>query len=155
MLLGAIARPEVEIRSLLNKPVHPFVMTDLGGTKISSKQLLGKVVVLDFWGTWCTSCVRISPVMEALHQKYGKRGLVVIGADTFEHRGIKAAKQYVHHHHYTYRFTVNNDKILGDLGFEGCPLMVVIDKQGLVRQIYQGDRKTLKSDLEKVIRPLL
>src|SRR5438132_535577 len=54
-------------------------LSDMDGAKISSKEFEGKVVIVDFWATWCQTCVQELPAFAALQDKYGKDGLVVIG----------------------------------------------------------------------------
>lgn len=56
-----------------------FTATDLSGRKISLKQFRGKVVLLDFWATWCTPCHREIPHLKSLHEKYKNKDFIIIG----------------------------------------------------------------------------
>ena len=107
----AISAQSVE--NLQGKMLPAFTMTDLNGKKITSQSLRGKVVLIDLWATWCGPCQKASPVMQSLHNKYGGRGLVVIGANTWENNDKTGAnaRKYRDQHKYTYLFTYNNDDL--------------------------------------------
>src|SRR5215216_2507820 len=59
-------------------------LTDPRGRAHTLAEYRGKVVVLDFWATWCGPCTRVMPRLEKLHRKYGAQGLVVFGINSFE-----------------------------------------------------------------------
>lgn len=137
-------------------------MTTTEGKTLTGKSLRGKVVLVDFWATWCGPCKKASPVMESLHKKYAKKGLVVIGANTSERdsdgRPVKwanAAKTYKKEHGYTYTFTWGNDDLKEKWGVQGIPTMFVIDKKGVVRKVFVGYDTKLETNLEQAIKPLL
>ena len=66
--------------------------TDLGGRTWTSADLEGRVVLLDFWATWCPPCLAEIPELRKLHERYGERGLVLVGValDTLERRRLRA-----------------------------------------------------------------
>jgi thiol-disulfide isomerase/thioredoxin len=137
-------------------------MTDLHGNQLTNDNLRGKVLLIDFWATWCEPCRKASPVLQALHDQYAPRGLVVIGADTGERdvlgrplRTKEPAEAYAREHGYTYTFTYGNDAFERACRVEGIPAMVVADRQGVVAKVQVGFEDGLPSTLEKVIKPLL
>ncbi len=146
-----------KLKSLVGKPAPSFKMTDTKGRSITNKSLKGKVVVLDFWATWCGPCKKASPAMEKLHKKYGSKGLVVIGAETKE-QGAAGAKAYAKEHGYTYVFTTNNDDFTNRLGIEGIPAFVILGKDGKVVRTETGvprDINQLYTSFETTIKSLL
>jgi thiol-disulfide isomerase/thioredoxin len=153
---GSPVRPETMAEAtLLGKPLPPFEMTDLKGNRLTNDSLKGKVVLIDFWATWCGPCRKASPVMQALHEKYASRGLVVIGADTSERDVLgrplltkELAEAYSREHGYTYTFTFGNDAFERACGVDGIPAMVVA-------KVQVGFHEGLQSDLEAAIKPLL
>ncbi len=145
----------------VGKPVPPFSMTTVGGKKITNKSLKGKVILVDLWATWCGPCKQASPTMQRLHMTYGKRGLVVIGADTFENSkdaktNVKGAIAYAKEHKYTYTFTANNDKLAAAWGVDHIPYFILIDKKGVVRKLFnQGTIPGWDTALEASVKSLV
>lgn len=139
LALSAMAIPQEQGSKLVGKPLPAIKMTDLLGKKHTNASLKGKVVLLDFWATWCGPCKAASPTMEALHKKYAKQGLVVIGVNMGEDKpGKAAAAGYSKEHGYTYNFTYDNDVLASKLGVQGIPFFVFVDKAGVVRQVETG-----------------
>jgi len=147
-----------KLGTLVGHPAPTFKMTDTHGKVWTNKSLMGKVVVLDFWATWCGPCKKASPVMEKLHKKYGKMGLVVVGAETMERSPLSGAKEYAKEHGYTYTFTTKNDDFTSALGINAIPAFVIIGKDGKVARTETGvpsNVDELFTSFEKTIKPLL
>ncbi|MDR3691916.1 MAG: redoxin family protein [Fimbriimonas sp.] len=150
--------PNAGLKTLVGKAAPGFTMTDTHGRKWTNQSLKGKVVLLDFWATWCGPCKRASPVMQKLHAKFGSRGLVVIGAETLENGAPAGAKAYAAEHHYTYTFTTDNDPLTTKLGIGAIPAFVLIGKNGKVVYTETGvpdDLGKLYKEFESKIKPQL
>jgi thiol-disulfide isomerase/thioredoxin len=130
-------------------------MKDTAGHKVTDKSLRGKVVLLDFWATWCGPCKLASPAMQELHKKYAKQGLVVIGANTGDGGSVTAAPTYAKQHHYTYMFTTANDGYATKLNITGIPAFVIVDRKGVVRRVQMGYAPVLAYQFEDVVKQLL
>lgn len=138
-LVAAIATAQSPVESLNGKKMPSFSMTDLSGKKHTNTSLKGKVVILDFWASWCGPCKAASPTMQALHQKYASKGLVVIGANTEgQGDGFAIAKKYAAEHRFGYTFTAKNEDFAQKLGIQGIPTFIFIDKKGVVRRVEVG-----------------
>jgi cytochrome c biogenesis protein CcmG, thiol:disulfide interchange protein DsbE len=153
-------RPRAE--NLVGKPIPSFRMTDIQEQSITDESLRGKVVLIDFWATWCVPCKLISPILQDLHAKYAAKGLVVIGADTSEQDsfGLSSrikdwAADYAREHKYTYTFTYGNDDFKRLCHVDGLPTLFLIDKKGIVRKVQPGYYPEMRSDLEDALKPLL
>jgi thiol-disulfide isomerase/thioredoxin len=148
------ASPEITVTELIGQ----------GPAKLS--ELRGKVVLLDFWATWCTYCVKTMPRLNALHQKYKDRGLVIIGLNEFEGniRGEPATRaqeleyfrQFKRRMNVTYDFAVaadaRNDR---PYGVAGLPTAVLVDRRGRVRFLTIGASEEEAELLKKMIMKLL
>lgn len=112
---------------------------------------LGKVVVLDFWATWCGPCRSVIPALDALHKKYHSQGLEVIGVSSENLDELKAFQTSSHQSYSLFndisRLTTNNYQAFA------YPTLVLIDKQGIIQRIEVGAHPM--EDMEKWIRELL
>jgi peroxiredoxin len=131
-----------------------FSLKDLQGHQISSDDLRGKVVLIDFWATWCQPCKKEMPGYQKLIDGYGQRGFVVIGfkfdtmADTEEPRAF-ARRIGVR-----YPLAIATDdvkQIFG--GIEGLPTTLLYDRRGILRQKIVGFEYT--DVIESELKPLL
>jgi thiol-disulfide isomerase/thioredoxin len=131
-----------------------FSVMSLQGQSLSSTGLRGKVVLVDFWATWCQPCKKEMPGYQRLVDEYGSRGLVVIGfkfdtmADIEE--PIPFAKQIGVH----YPFAVATDDVKQKFGgIEGLPTTMLYDRQGILRMKVIGFEYT--DSVEQALMPLL
>lgn len=143
---------------LVGKPVPNFTMKDIKGKVWTNQSLKGKVVLLDFWASWCGPCKAASPIMQKLYKKFRSEGLVVIGAETLEHGQAPIAAKYSKEHSYTYTFTTDNDNLTNALKIESIPAFIIVDKTGKVARAEIGVPKKLEdlyTSFAKTIKPLL
>lgn len=137
------------------KKLPAFSVTTIKGKKFTNSNLTGKVVLMDFWATWCGPCTHASPVMQAMHTKYGKKGLLVVGANVWDRNPKKDASDYSKKHNYTYTFTFGNEELAKSLRITGIPTMLIIDKKGVIKVVLIGYGPSLQDQLEKAVKPLL
>ncbi len=76
--------PQVPQVSLLNYPAADFTLTDITGDMVTLSALRGRVVLLNFWGTWCPPCVEELPTMERFAQQQGETGAVILAVNSTE-----------------------------------------------------------------------
>jgi thiol-disulfide isomerase/thioredoxin len=125
------------------KPVPDLVLKDLNDKQVSLKDFSGKVVLVNFWATWCDPCKTEIPWLLELHQKYGEKGFVVLGV-AMDDEGKSVVKPFVEKE----RFNVNGqkvamnypilvgdsdavDKFLGGIGgIVGLPTSVLVSRDG-------------------------
>lgn len=107
-----------------------MALPDLEGKAHDSKEWKGKVVVLDFWATWCTGCRETIPVLARLHEKYGPKGLVVAGVSTDKGPKDKVSK-FVRKMKMPYQVLWDSeDSQSRAFGFEGLPSVYVFGRDG-------------------------
>lgn len=131
-----------------------FSVKDLQGSEISSADLRGKVVLIDFWATWCQPCKKEMPGYQKLLDRYGPQGFVVIGFkfDTMQDTEdpISFARKIRVH----YPLAVASDDLkLKFGGIEGLPTTMLYDRQGILRTKIIGFEYT--DSFEKDLIPLL
>ena len=139
-------------RSLLNKRAPEFTRTAFDGTKIDLRSLRGKVVLLNFWATWCAPCQAEMPVFAQWQQRYGSNGLQVIGISMDDNAA--PARRLALRLKLNYPVAMG-DARLGELygGVLGLPMTYLIDKHGFARAQFQGEAS--KSAIEKRLREML
>lgn len=114
------------------------------GPPVDLAALRGKVVLIDFWATWCPDCVKAAPVLEELHRKYRNRGLVVIGhTDTSSEK----VPEFIAENGVTY--TISIGRTIGDAwDTESLPELFLVDVDGKIA--WRGDLEDLsESELTK------
>ena len=125
-------------------PMAPdFSLSDLSGNEISLKQYRGRVVLLDFWATWCAPCRMSIPELTRLHEKYKDMGLVILGISIDDpgqapDKHLRAFKEALK---IDYRILRFNKEVLRDYFSNeriGIPTMFVIDREGMIRDKIVG-----------------
>lgn len=117
--------------------------------------LKGKVVLLDFWASWCGPCKESFPAMEDLHKKYGAKGLVILAVNVDESRD--AMKDFIKEH--TASFTIVHDatkKLVGTANISSMPTSFLLGKDGKVAAVHKGFHgkdtvKQYEAEIEKLL----
>lgn len=135
------------------KRAPDWELKDLNGKTVKLSDFKGKVVILDFWATWCGPCEMEIPSFVALQKKYRDQGLVVIGASLDEGEP-KQIKSFVERLAINYPI-VMADKTIADAygGIEAIPATFVIDRQGMIVRKHVGYSD--QAQFEAEIKPLL
>jgi thiol-disulfide isomerase/thioredoxin len=128
-------------------------MRDLDGRTVASTNFAGQVVVLNFWATWCPTCLIEIPDLNAYHAAHVTNGLVVIGASTDE-TGAETVRDFVRRNRIEYPVLMA-DAAAQDAfgGIPGLPVTLVIARDGRFFARYHGP--LTRKELESVVTPLL
>jgi len=130
-----------------------FALPDLDGKVVKSSDLRGKVVILDFWATWCPPCRQEVPHFVALQSKYRDQGLEIVGL-SLDKGGANDVKPFVEEYNVNYMMLIANDQTASDFGgITGIPTTFVLDKHGKIVKRFLG--YTDPEVFEETIRPLL
>lgn len=128
-------------------------LPDLDGRAVKSGDFAGKVVILDFWATWCPPCRAEIPHFVELQREYGEKGLMIVGV-SLDEKGPAVVKPFAG------KFGINYPLVMGDQriveafgGIEGIPTTFVIDRQGNIVKRHVGYGS--KAEFESAIKPLL
>lgn len=147
---------------LVGLPVPSFSLRTVDGRSLSDDALRGRVVLLDFWASWCEPCHAASPVMQALHERWGDRGLAVVGVHCMDVDDAgepvdapDAARAYAADHGYTFTFAYGGDAACEACHVRSIPAFIVVDRAGVVRNADFGLFEELEDELEAAIAPLV
>jgi thiol-disulfide isomerase/thioredoxin len=145
-------------KSMINETSPTFTLTDLQGTKINVADLKGKVVVVDFWATWCGPCKASFPGMQKMVNKFKKNENVkFVFINTWEKgdEKEKIASEFITSNKYTFQVLMDKDnKVVEQFKVDGIPTKFVIDKAGNIRFKsvgFDGSDDKLISELSAMI----
>jgi len=131
-------------------PAPAWKLKDLDGHEVSSDQFKGKVVVLDFWATWCGPCVEEIPGYIALQKKYAAAGLVVVGV-SMDRAGPVRVKQFVQANGMNYPIVMGEDATVEAFGnFSAIPTTFLISREG--RILNQKTGAVPPEEYEKLVK---
>jgi len=149
--------PKVTVREnmdyiKIDKPSVDFELEDLNGNKVKLSDYKGQLVFLNFWATWCPPCREEMPDMEAIHQQYGDKGVVILGVSStqLELRGgqdkekaRQQVKDYIDKEGFTFSIPIDSDnKALIEYNniypITGIPTTFMIDREGIIRYARPG-----------------
>jgi thiol-disulfide isomerase/thioredoxin len=134
-------------------PAAGWQLNDLNGKMVKSSDFRGKVVILDFWATWCVPCRVEIPHFVELQKQYGDKGLTVIGV-SLDERGVEVVKKFAKRFSVNYPIVIGNEKVAEEYGgIDAIPTTFVIDRQGRIvsRHIGYDDKAAFEKEIQLVL----
>jgi peroxiredoxin len=130
-----------------------FTLSDEAGSPVKLSDFRGKVVLLNFWATWCSPCEREIPWFVQFQQRYERRGFSVLGV-SMDQGGWSAVKPYAAKKQINYPLAIGNEQIAALFGgLESIPLTLVIDRSGRMAAIHVGlcTRAEYENDITAIL----
>ncbi|MHC4445597.1 MAG: redoxin domain-containing protein [Planctomycetota bacterium] len=141
---------------LINKPAPDFKGEDLEGKKLALSDFKGKVLLLDFWATWCGPCVMAMPHIQKVADKFKGKDVVVLGVNSDNIELKKQVGKLLDKRKITYRQLMDPDsKWSKEYKVRGIPCLVLIDKKGIVQDVSTGFSSGEVDELAEKIEKLL
>ena len=114
-----------------------FTLKNLDGEEVSLSDYEGKVVVINFWATWCPPCRAEIPDLEAAHQTFAEEGLVILGVNVED--PARAVEPFLAEMGMTYPVVLDETgKVMKDYRTPGLPTSVILDREGVIRARHVG-----------------
>lgn len=136
----------------INAAPH-FSLVDIKGKKHELKDYIGKVVILDFWATWCGPCRMELPHLKDLHKRYKGKGLEVIGV-SLDAQGKSVVEPFVKKNEIEFVSLLGNAEVVKAYGnVRSIPTTFLIDRKGIVQKVYKGyqDIAVFEADIQKLL----
>ncbi|NKB72157.1 MAG: redoxin domain-containing protein [Candidatus Latescibacteria bacterium] len=139
-----------EFGDLVGQPAPEFSLVDPDGVPIQLADYAGKVVLIDFWGTWCPPCRQAMPHLNAWQKTYAERDFALVGIavppDQASH-----VRRYALEHQLTFPLPLADGKVRQQYQVVGYPSMFLVDRQGVVRYAHTGFAKNqLDAYIERI-----
>ena len=134
-------------------PAPAFTLQDLNGKNVSLADFRGKVVVLDFWATWCPPCVKEIPHFIELYEQYKDKGLAIVGI-SLDREGVSVVEAFVQKYQIKYPIMMTDGKVDEAFGpITSIPTTFLIDPAGNITKKYVGynSKAVFEADIKKLL----
>jgi cytochrome c biogenesis protein CcmG/thiol:disulfide interchange protein DsbE len=142
----------------VGKTAPDFELKDVNGNRVALKDMRGKVVLLDFWATWCGPCVETTPILEGMHRRTYDKGLRVVGISIDDPTTAGNVVDFVHQNSVTYPVAATPYKdyqVSLKYKVVSLPSLVLVDKKGVIRWTQVGYAENEWMVMEHNIKRLL
>jgi thiol-disulfide isomerase/thioredoxin len=148
---GATPAPAAPVNASAKTGDFPQV-TKLDGATFDSSALNGKVVVVNFWATWCVPCVQEIPGFNHVNREYGAKGVVVLGV-AMDEEGLERVQPFLKKHPMDYTVALGSPAISKEYKLDELPVTVVFDRSG--KQLKRFEGFTPEAQIQSAIQPVL
>jgi peroxiredoxin len=157
LLVASVGLPAFDVWSMgarvpaVGMQAEDFHLTDLEGKQQSLSQYRGKIVLVNFWATWCKPCTTEMPAMQKIYDKLRDKGFVVLAVNELEDDA--QVREHIKQYGHTFPVLMDRDnKVANQFGVFGLPVSVFIDEKGVVQEYIKGGLLTEQKIDETVAR---
>lgn len=134
----SIKQKQVETESVEFVGEAPdFTLSDIDGKRISLSDFKGKVILIDFWATWCPFCRESIPILKSLYSDYKDKGFEVVGI-ALEYDGGKGLRRFAEEKNIPYTLLIGNEKLATEYSAYGVPTRFLINREGKIVKKFIG-----------------
>jgi tetratricopeptide (TPR) repeat protein/peroxiredoxin len=141
---------EADVLASIGKPAADFTLPDLDGNEVKLSSLRGKLVLLDFWATWCSPCRQQMPEFQRIYRESAGKDVVVLAIDVSE--PLETVAEYIDKEKFTFPVLLaSGTSVTDNYGVQAYPTTFAIDKNGLVADVRMGGGSDSASRLQALI----
>ena len=134
----------------IGEPAPDWQLKNADGEVHSLSQYRGRVIVMDFWATWCGPCAKMMPRLQKLHEKLAGKGVVVLGVNAWEKSDPVALMK---EKRYSYELLLNGEQIAEAYKVTILPVVYIVGADGKIIYCHEGqDQKDLSAVIEKYFK---
>lgn len=151
-ILSGCSSPPSAPQSAVRKKAPDFTLTDRRGDPARLSDYMGKVLILDFWATWCGPCRVEIPWFNQLAHEYKERGLAVLGV-SMDEKGWQAIDPFVTNLKIGYRIVLGSEGVIRQYGVGPPPTTFIIDRTGKIAAVFAGlvNRKAFEDEIRRLL----
>jgi peroxiredoxin len=139
----------------LGEPAPNFQLRDINGRLVALSDMRGKVVLLNFWATWCGPCRVEMPAMEELYRTFQRKDFEILAVST-DAQGVAVTRPFQQENHLTFPILHDADYRVGlAYGARSLPMTFMVDRQGIVRHQIFGARDWGASEAHQLVQLLM
>lgn len=141
------------INTLRNQEAPDFTLNDLNGNAVSLSSLNGKIVLLNFWATWCPPCKAEMPSLNQLYKEMKSSGLEVVAVST--DTSPKKVKKYIANKNFDFTVVMDErESVFRKYGVFSLPTTFLIDREGIIVDIFIGEYNWTDSSIKERLKQL-
>ncbi|HKJ04951.1 MAG TPA: TlpA disulfide reductase family protein [Geopsychrobacteraceae bacterium] len=138
-----------------NQKAPDFTLEDMQGNKVSLSDFKGKIVMINFWATWCPPCIEEMPSMEKLYKKLGKEDFVIL-AINIEPDAREYVAEFLAKNPYTYPVLLDGESLVQELyGAYRLPETVIVNRQGEIVNRVVGGRDWMDETMIQLLASMV
>lgn len=148
LLMWAVKLPAATTKANSRKSAPDFTLQNSSGTSLKLSSYRGRIVLLDFWATWCHGCKIEIPWYMEFQNKYKGRGLSVIGV-SMDDDGWKSVTPFLKENKLNYPVVIGNQDLAKQYGVASMPVTLLIDRDGKIAESHSGmvDKDAFENDI--------
>lgn len=133
-----------------------FTLDTLQGEQVKLSDLRGKIVVVNFWTTWCPPCRAETPALETSYESYEDSGVIILGVNLTDQDSLKDIESFVQEFGLTYPILLDRDGSVGLMyQLSGLPTTFFINREGIIRTVVVGGPMSetfIRSKIEAILK---
>ena len=117
-----------------------FTLDTLDGNKVTLSDLRGKIIVVNFWATWCPPCRAETPALEKSYEQYKDSGVLILGVDLTSQDSLSDVQAFIQEFSLTYPILLDRDGSISNTLYQikGLPSTFFINREGIIRTVVVG-----------------
>ncbi|MCC6970415.1 MAG: TlpA family protein disulfide reductase [Phycisphaerales bacterium] len=146
-----LANAEPKLAARAGDAAKDFALKDADGKVWKLADFKGRVLLMDFWATWCGPCKAAMPKIQALHEKYKDKKVTIAGVNTWERGKDEKAVKYMQDQKYTYTCLLGGDDLASSYNVPGIPTLILVDGEGKILFTTVGVSDEAEKQIEELI----